>query len=201
MGPPWERDVLSGAALCLWSDPWKGWEQKAFLPWFLAFPKHWLRVRLCFIAFIGFLCGSDGKESACNARNLGSIPRSGRSLEKGMATHCSILAWRIPWTEEPGRLPSMGLQRIGHDWVTNTFTFTYVLEHALCRFVLLCFALSSQFESKLPEGTELVNFVTEFSPFLSVGILYIFIEWINLQLTLLITFISFNVFSYTFYTW
>ena len=39
-----------------------------------------------------------------------------------MATHSSILAWRIPWTEEPGRLQSMGLQRVGHDWVTNTHT-------------------------------------------------------------------------------
>ena len=36
-------------------------------------------------------------------------------LEKGMTTHSSILAWRIPWTEEPGRLQSMGLQKIGHD--------------------------------------------------------------------------------------
>ena len=36
-------------------------------------------------------------------------------LEKEMATHSSILAWRIPWTEEPGRLPSMGLQRVRHD--------------------------------------------------------------------------------------
>ena len=36
-------------------------------------------------------------------------------LEKGMATHSSILAWRIPWTEETGRLQSMGLQRVGHD--------------------------------------------------------------------------------------
>ena len=36
-------------------------------------------------------------------------------LEKGMATHSSILAWRNPWTEEPGRLLSMGLQRVGHD--------------------------------------------------------------------------------------
>ena len=44
-------------------------------------------------------------------------------LEKGMATHSSILAWRIPWIEEPGRLQSMGLQRVGHDWVTNIFTF------------------------------------------------------------------------------
>ena len=37
-------------------------------------------------------------------------------LEKGMATHSSILAWRIPWTEEPGGLQPMGLQRFGHDW-------------------------------------------------------------------------------------
>ena len=39
-------------------------------------------------------------------------------LEKGMATHSSILAWRIPWIEEPGSLQSMELQRVGHDWAT-----------------------------------------------------------------------------------
>ena len=44
-------------------------------------------------------------------------------LEKGMATHSSILAWRIPWTEEPGELQSMGLQRVRHDQVTDTFPF------------------------------------------------------------------------------
>ena len=42
-------------------------------------------------------------------------------LEKGMATHYSILAWRIPWTEEPGELQSMGSQRVRHDWrLTHT---------------------------------------------------------------------------------
>ena len=45
------------------------------------------------------------------------------SLEKGMAIHSSILAWRIPWTEEPSEPPSMGLQRVGHDWVTNDVFF------------------------------------------------------------------------------
>ena len=40
--------------------------------------------------------------------------------EKGMATHTSVLAWRIPWTQEPGRLQFMGSQRVGHDLVTNT---------------------------------------------------------------------------------
>ena len=41
------------------------------------------------------------------------------NLEKEMSTHSSILAWRIPWTEEPGELQSMELQRVGHDWVTE----------------------------------------------------------------------------------
>ena len=41
------------------------------------------------------------------------------SLEEGMATHSSILAWRIPWTEEPGGLQSMGSQRVGHNLVTE----------------------------------------------------------------------------------
>ena len=44
-------------------------------------------------------------------------------LEKGMATRSSILAWRTSWTEEPGRLQSMELQRVRHHWVTNIFTF------------------------------------------------------------------------------
>ena len=44
------------------------------------------------------------------------------SLEKGVAIHSSILDWRIPWIEEHGELQSMGSQRAGHDWVTNTHT-------------------------------------------------------------------------------
>ena len=61
-------------------------------------------------------CGSsDGKESACSAGDLGLISGLGRSLEKGMATHSSILICRLPWTEEPGRLQSMGSQKVGHD--------------------------------------------------------------------------------------
>ena len=100
-----------------------------------------------------FPCGSAGKEFACNARDLGSIPGLGRSpgggkgyhfkraslvaqrlkhlpamretwvqslgredpLEKEIATYSSILAWKIPWMEEPGRLQSMGQQRVRHD--------------------------------------------------------------------------------------
>ena len=50
------------------------------------------------ILSLGFPCGSAGKESAHSAGDLGSIPGLGRSLEKGKATHSSILAYRIPWT-------------------------------------------------------------------------------------------------------
>ena len=59
--------------------------------------------------------GSEVKVSAWNAGDQGSIPGSGRSLEKEMATHSSTLVWRIPWREEPGRLQFMGSQRVGHD--------------------------------------------------------------------------------------
>ena len=58
--------------------------------------------------------GSDSKKSACNAGDLGSIPGWEDPLERGMATHSSVLPWEIPWTEEPGELQSLGSQRVGH---------------------------------------------------------------------------------------
>ena len=54
-------------------------------------------------------------KSACNAGDLGSIPGSGTLLEKGMATHSSILARRLSWTEETGRLQLMGSKRVGYN--------------------------------------------------------------------------------------
>ena len=54
--------------------------------------------------------------NAGGIRDMGSTPRLGDPLEKGTATHTSILAWRIPWTEEPGRLWSRGPQRVGCNW-------------------------------------------------------------------------------------
>ena len=63
--------------------------------------------------FRDFPGGSDGKDSACNVGDPGSIPELGRSPGEGMATHSIILAWRIPWTEEPGGYT--GSQRVGHD--------------------------------------------------------------------------------------
>ena len=90
-------------------------------------------------SLMGFPGSSDGKESSYSAGDPCSIPGLGRSpgwedpLKKGMATHSSILAWRIRWTEEPGRLQSTGWQRIRHDrphtreglLATNSFSFFF----------------------------------------------------------------------------
>ena len=66
--------------------------------------------------YLGFPGGSDGKESACNAGDRVQSLRWGEDpLEKEMATHSSILSWRIPWTEEPGELQSIASQIVGHD--------------------------------------------------------------------------------------
>ena len=65
--------------------------------------------------FQGLIDGSGGKESTCNAgdaRHAGSLPVRKIPPEKDMETHSSILAWKIPWTEEPGRLQSLGSQRV-----------------------------------------------------------------------------------------
>ena len=64
---------------------------------------------------MGFAGGSDGEESAHNAEDPGSITAWEDPLEKGMATHSRVLAWRIPWTEESGGLQSMDSQRVGCD--------------------------------------------------------------------------------------
>ena len=66
-------------------------------------------------AIWGFPGGSDSKESACNAEDPGSMLGGEDPLKTGMATHSSILAWRIPGIEEPVGLLSVGLQGVGHN--------------------------------------------------------------------------------------
>ena len=86
---------------------------------FLSRDDPWKRDRLPTLVFLGFPGGSDSKESTCNAGVLGSIPGLGRSPGGGHGNPHSILAWRSPWTEEPGGLQSMGPQRARHDLVTK----------------------------------------------------------------------------------
>ena len=75
--------------------------------------------------------GLDGKDGFClQCRRPGFNPWVGKiPLEKGMATHFSILAWKTPWTEGPGRLQPMGLQRVGPNCMANSFTFTSPRKH------------------------------------------------------------------------
>ena len=61
------------------------------------------------------LVAKNGPAKAGDKRDAGLIPGSGRSLDEGMATHSSILAWRMPWAEEPGGLQSIGSHRVGQD--------------------------------------------------------------------------------------
>ena len=81
-------------------------------------------VNLCIFS-AGLFWWLSGKESNCNARDMGSIPGSGNSLEKEMATCCNILPWGIPWTEEPGGLQSMGLKE--SDMTSHTHTIMEVI--------------------------------------------------------------------------
>ena len=83
-------------------------------------------------ALTNFPESSVRKESACSggvSRDTGSTLGVEDPLEKSTETHCSIRAWRIPWTQKPGRLQSTGLQRVGHDWTqqqANTRAFSHI---------------------------------------------------------------------------
>ena len=85
------------------------WYLFEVLFWFLIKTVFFFLVAAC--ELLDFPGGSEGKESAYNSGD----PCQEDPLEKGMTSHSSILAWRIPWTEEPGGLQSMGSQRVGHD--------------------------------------------------------------------------------------
>ena len=68
--------------------------------------------------------GSDGKASAAMRETRVWFLGWEDPVEKVMAPHSSTLAWKIPWTEEPGRLQSVGLLRVGHDWTTERLHFS-----------------------------------------------------------------------------
>ena len=97
------------------------------------FPKSTLFCHFVLFIYLsgGFPGASNGKEVACNARDLGSTPGLGRSPGEGNGTYSSILAGEIPWN---GSLQFMGLQRIEHDWVTkHTHTYLLGLHCVACR--------------------------------------------------------------------
>ena len=75
--------------------------------------QHLLYGNLCQITWASLVV--HGKKSACNTGDTDLILGQKDPLEEVIATHSSIPAWRIPWTEEPGGLQSTGSQRVGHD--------------------------------------------------------------------------------------
>ena len=85
------------------------WSESHIHTWLLEKPELWLYGSLCAKWYLCFL-----------------ICCLGWSSEKAMAPHSSTLAWKIPWTEEPGGLQSMGSLRVGHDWVTSLSLFTFM---------------------------------------------------------------------------
>ena len=88
-------------------------------------------------------------------------------LEKGMTTHSSILAQRIPWTEEPGRLQSMGSQRVGHDWSNQACT--HVLFRIVCIWYnCIRYSLGSHVLSHVPANISLLLYTFYYPP-LSIG--------------------------------
>ena len=73
---------------------------------------------VCVLFLFGLPRWLSGKKFACQA-DVGSMHGSGKSLEKEMAIHSSVLAWETPWTEEPGGIQAMGSQRVAHNLATK----------------------------------------------------------------------------------
>ena len=108
---PCERGGVECVQVVIWADPL--WASK---------------ISFSFAFTVGFAGGSDSKEPACNVGDQCSIPGLGRSLEKEMATHSSILAWRIAWTEEPGGLQSMGCKESDTtEWLTLSLSLAFTV--------------------------------------------------------------------------
>ena len=112
-----------------------------YLSNFFSFMCSWYMV-LCIRGFPG---SSDGKASAYNVGDPGSIPGSEDPLEKETATRSSIHAWKIPWTEEPGQLQSMGSQRVGH-WATSLHFIVFQVHSIVTSILFRFFSLLQDIE-------------------------------------------------------
>ena len=141
-------------------------------PWFDSWVRkiHWRRDRLPTPVFLGFPCGSAGKESTCNAGHLGSIPGLGRAPGEGKGNHCSILAWKNSMF--------MGSQRVGLTWVT----FTSLICHMLLFLLLMLLAMALKAVA-FPERWTLTNLHSPEDPKAMAANLIskVSIHWINTQ--------------------
>ena len=107
--------VLGVAKIWTWLSHWTDWlTDKSY--WIKAYPSHLILTSSCLLRPYLLPWWLSSKEPDWNTGDVGSILRLGRSLGKEMATHSSILAPQIPWTEKPGRLQPMGWQRARRDY-------------------------------------------------------------------------------------
>ena len=109
---PLEKGIATHSSILVWRIPWTeepGRLQSMGSPR-VTHDYTWLRASL--------VAQTVKRLSAMQETRVRSLSWED-PLEKEMAIHSSILAWKIPWTAEPGRLPSMGSQRVGHDWATS----------------------------------------------------------------------------------
>ena len=134
------REAPKGRAGPSRTKPWAGvrssWGQESiFLVWalwetlfgnlsksyhFLDFSFHFCQIGKFYLSFMRALVTQTVKNTPAEQEIWVQSLGQEDPLKKGMATHSSILAWRMPWTEESAGLLSRGSQRVGHDWVTNT---------------------------------------------------------------------------------
>ena len=106
---------------------------------------------------ICFPHSSVGKESACNAGDPGLIPGLGIPLEKEMTAHSSILTWRIPWTEKPCRLQSMGSQRIGQNRVIKCAFSVHFISLLLTQIYRFLFSSPAKPQHKMKDSNNLLR--------------------------------------------
>ena len=99
-----EKDMATHSSNLASEIPWTEEPGKLYSPWGGKTVRHDL-------VFYGFPRWLSGKESACQCIDMGSIPGQEDPPKKEMSIHSSSLAWEIPWTEKPGGLQSMGLQK------------------------------------------------------------------------------------------
>ena len=124
---PLEKEMATHSSTLAWKIPWT--EERSRLQsmgsqrgghdWATSHPRA-----------EGGVGGSEGKAPPAMQETLVQSLGWEDPLEKEMATHSSILAWKILWMEEPSRLQSMGLQRVGHDWVTSLWALNYCLKYS-----------------------------------------------------------------------
>ena len=127
----WRRGAFNSASDPIWPSEWAHIsQQEKETRVFICYIHCHLYFQMPLTIARGFPDGSDGKESVWNAGDMGLIPGSGRSYGEGNGNSLQYSCLENPTEEELGGLLAMGLQRAGHNWVTNTYNRNLCPSHA-----------------------------------------------------------------------